>query len=428
MMTPARITGILRKMSHFAKREVLHRSLPHGLVSPRYFLPFQPRRVRIHRRLWLSGLPRMPLAVYLFMEGSLYLRLVLFSAWRFSFRAVRHWGPGIRDREGLGFVTQILRVLSMAIRHAIPPSEIYAFRLYGPDRHARVWDYVFTHEVAAFHRRRDLINGKKGAAARILGDKEHTAEILSRHGIPVVPTLDFLNPGADIDLSHWLKSCPRLFLKPRHGSAGRGCFVVEKGDNGSGFSVFETRAGMVTKRVPKVRLFEFMAREPYLVQPLVPNHPDLAGLCETRDAVTVRIITEAPEEKPIRCYAAMLEIPGPLKDAETGKKLSPDSRFHIILPIDPARGETVAWDAGGLPSATQKTYGEWYKRAENRDIPFWSRMRQNAIASHELFRDIYAVAWDFAITGKGPYLFEGNTGWGTRMPQMVHGGLLRDLH
>ena len=57
-------------------------------------------------------------------------------------------------------------------------------------------------------------------------------------------------------------------------------------------------------------------------------------------------------------------------------------------------------------------------------IPFWSELRKGALASHALFPDVYAIAWDYVVTPDGPLLLEGNTGWATRMPQIFNGGLL----
>ncbi len=212
----------------FVRRHLLNRSLPHGLVSPRYLLPRQAPEVRIHRSLWLKGFPRAPLPLFLVMEAFLYLRWTLFSSWRGTFRAVRRLGPTVRDRDGMGMISQFLRVIRVALACCIPPSETYAFRLYRKGQDKRIWNYVFTHELPAFHRWRDLRNGNRGESGRILGDKQATAEILGQDGIPMVPTLEVIPPGGDFSASVQMTGYPGLFVKPRHGSAGRGCFVVKR--------------------------------------------------------------------------------------------------------------------------------------------------------------------------------------------------------
>ncbi len=193
------------------------------------------------------------------------------------------------------------------------------------------------------------------------------------------------------------------------------------------FSVFETRQGMTTCPATWDRLRESLAQEPYLVQPLMPNHPDLAGLCESDDAVTVRVITEAPAGRSARCYAAVLEIPGPMTERGRQKPLPRGRAFHIILPIDRESGETLPWDAGSIPRRSRSPPLGTYARAENRTVPFWAEMKGHSIAAHEHFRDVYAIAWDYVVTDQGPFLLEGNTGWGTLIPQLIHGGLLAGM-
>ena len=83
MNAPLKRFSLIGRIFDFAKHEFLRRSLPHGLVSPRYLLPFQPLRVRIHRRFRLRALPRIPLFFYLPMEG-----LAVFSLGAFRRLAV----------------------------------------------------------------------------------------------------------------------------------------------------------------------------------------------------------------------------------------------------------------------------------------------------------------------------------------------------
>jgi hypothetical protein len=315
--------------------------------------------------------------------------------------------------------TQFNRILRLALLQCVPPFEAYAFRLYRCGGNSTAWNFVFTHELPAFHRWRDAWHEKTGESVPILGDKLQTSEILSRHGVPVVPVLDRITPGSVFDLSRFTEYL-KMFVKPCYGSAGRGCFVLERDSTDSDFNVCETHAGMAASRSTWGCLQNSLAREPYLVQPLMENHPALAGLCETKDAITVRIITESPTDAPVGCYAAMLEIPGPKHNPANGKELAGKKRFHVILPIDPTSGNTRPLTADIIPPSAE----ELNKKAENVPVPFWTQIRETAAAAHALFPDTYAIAWDYVITHDGPFLLEGNTGWGTRMPQIINGGLL----
>lgn len=364
------------------------------------------------------------------MEMFLWLRWVLFSCWWRTLSSVSQMGPAIHKREGIRISTQFVRVLFISLFHCVPPSEVYAFSLYRSGKQPRVWDYVFSHEQTAFHQWCDGNHGQNGLSLSILGDKYRTAEILNGCGVPMAPVLEIVRPDEEFNPSPWLRKHPRLFLKPNHGTAGRGCFVVERNGHDSGFNVFDTQKGMVTSRSTWSCLRENLSREPYMVQPLLANHPDLAVLGKTEDAITVRIITEAIKGDVVACYAAMLEIPVSLNTFISGKLPKGGHRFHVIVPIDVENGKTMKLDANQLPILALEEYKELYKNTENREVPSWNRLKRSAVNAHSRFRDIYAIAWDYVITTDGPLLLEGNPGWATLMPQIIHGGLLmgmRDL-
>ncbi len=157
------------------------------------------------------------------------------------------------------------------------------------------------------------------------------------------------------------------------------------------------------------------------------NHPALAGLCETEDAITVRIITEMQDSKKVGVYSAVLEVPAPPgRGTGTGRKDRAENRFHVIIPIDPVSGEVRRLPEDNLHSSTMEYYVPVYAKMGRIPIPFWNEIKKSAFASHSLFPDLYAIAWDYVVTPDGLFLLERNTGWGTRMPQIIKGGLLRD--
>ena len=47
---------------------------------------------------------------------------------------------------------------------------------------------------------------------------------------------------------------------------------------------------------------------------------------------------------------------------------------------------------------------------------------KSALIAHGLFPQMFAVAWDIALTELGPVFLEGNTGFGATVPQWVSGG------
>ena len=79
-----------------------------------------------------------------------------------------------------------------------------------------------------------------------------------------------------------------------------------------------------------------------------------------------------------------------------------------------------------LAASVQSRYDALYAHIGNRTIPYWKEIRKSAIDAHHCFPDVYAIAWDYVITPDGPYMLEGNTGWGAATTQMLQSGLLQD--
>jgi len=309
----------------------------------------------------------------------------------------------------------------MALFHCVPPSEVYAFRFYHTDQRAQVWDYVFTHELPAFHRWRNAALDENSESLRLLQDKWSQSELLAKDGIPVVSTLQRVPQGNLFDADRYLDKFSEIVCKPRHGSGARGIFVVSKKNADDALIVYGTRAGVLTVESSWAALRKAFARDDYLIQPFMKNHPVLARLCLTDDVVTIRIITESRANSRIETYCTLLEIPAFKK-----KNDSFAPRGHVILPIDLETGKIMRFPGILLHSNSRENYERVYSGMDQHIIPFWEALCKNSIIAHKRFYDVYAIAWDYVVTPDGPFLLEGNTGWATRMPQIITGGLLRD--
>ena len=401
-----------------ANRYFLCRALPHGVISWRYLLPHQPPKVRIHRQLWLMGRhPRIPLPLYFLIELLLWLRWVTFACWRRSWRAVRRQGADICAREGIGKNTLLIRVLAMSLCHCIPPGEILAFGLYRRTSKQEVWDYVFTNEAPAFHRWRDVRPGESAAALALVQDKSRLADLLAARGIPMAPVLGVIPRGAQFDPAPWLQNAHGLFCKPRHGSGSRDAFVIERREDGETPAIFAVYNGMKAQPASLDSVRKAIDKDDFLVQPVMANHPLFAPLSPTGDALTLRIITEQHPVHGAHCYSATLEIPNMADD---------DSHCHTILPIELSSGLIRPFPGERLPGPAKACHDAALARLADCAVPFWDEITNSAMAAHRQLPDLYAIAWDYVITPTGPYMLEGNGGWGTTMPQILLGGLLRN--
>jgi hypothetical protein len=408
----------VKRLLSFADRYFLCRALPHGMISWRYLLPLQPPKVRIHRQLWLMGRhPRIPLPLYFLIELLLWLRWVTFACWRRSWRAVQRWGAELGERERIGKSTLLIRVLAMSLCHCIPPAEIFAFGLYRGTSKQDVWDYVFTNEVPGFHRWRSAKLGEYSASLALLQDKSGLANLLASRGIPMAPVLGEIPRGAQFDPAPWLQNATRLFCKPRHGSGSRDAFVIESRDKEKEPAIFAVKNGMKAQPSSLDSLQKAIGNDDFLVQPVMGNHPLFAALCPTEDAITLRMITEKHPAHGICCYCATLEIPHQEDDG---------GQCHTILPIELSSGLITPFPAQRLPAPAQSRHDAVFARLADCAVPFWDEISNSAMAAHRQLPELYAIAWDYVITADGPYMLEGNSGWGTTTPQVLHGGVLRN--
>lgn len=412
------LLNVFNQICDFTSRYVLHRALPHGLVSWRYLHPDPPPLIRLHRQLWiLQKPPRMPLAAFFFIEFILWLRWICWAGLRASWRAALAWGKTVNEHENISTASQIIRVLSISLGWCIPPAEIYAFGFFRKPR-TDILQYVFTHELPAFHIWRDEKLSGKSTSRSCLQDKHKTAKLLAGKGIRVVEAAAMISRGAPFDMSACLQKHDKLFCKPRHGSRSLDAFVIARKDGDDQSALFHARNGIKEAPATPQDLQNAMMKDDFLIEPFLENHPSFAALTSAADAVTLRVITENSPQSGMVCYCATVEIPN---DAENGV------HFHIILPINLSSGKLERFPNQHLPSRISLVYESLYERMNGFVIPFWEEIHTNALAAHSAFPDVYAIAWDYIVTAQGPYLLEGNTGWGTRTPQILQGGLIKNM-
>jgi hypothetical protein len=405
------------------QREVWHRRLPHGLISWRYLWPGNDPRLRLHRRLWWQSGARWPRPLWLAVELWLWSRWVLWGAWRSSWRVLRH--PE-RDRNTgeprIGRAKRAFTVLRLALGWCIPPGASSAF---GLDRQPRrALDYVYDHELPAYHLWRSTARAATGettelqAAAALLHDKLALAETLPALRIPVVRTRNTIPKHArPAPLDSLLTGTECHFCKTRGGNQGRGAFAVWRtaaglaGQAFSGESLADTTAVETAWR-------KLCALDDVLLQPCLRNHRLLAPLAEGDAAITVRYISAWRHARPV-CLSAVLEVPAG-QDEKSGRTR------YVILPIEAETGRLHPWPAHRpLPAAARTRSAQLRARVPDPfELPDWHALADASGRAQAQFPAIWAIAWDWVLTPSGPVLLEGNVGWGTAVPQQLHGGLL----
>lgn len=408
-MHPARIARI-------AYRELWQQRLPHGLLSWRYLNSNPAECIRLHRALWWRSGARWPRTAWLLVQAWLWLRWVLCLVWLDAARALARHGRDARELHGIGRTHQFFRLLRLGLGWCIPPASCYHFGVVRAP--ARALGYVYEQELPAFHQWRSGPPGAAEAAHGLLRDKLALAEELDALEIPVVSTLACVAKGAPGDtLSARLPDAGPVFCKSRSGHGGFGAFTA-----------WRTHAGLVGRcldgrPLPDTAAVEdawrgLLRQDDALFQPCLTNHPALAPLAEGDDAITVRYISRWRGAEPA-CLCALLELPAGL-DPESGRTR------YCILPIDTPAGRPRAWPPHAYLSAADRHVAReaLARMDEGLRLPDWPALVAWSHRAQARFPDCWAIAWDWVLTPSGPVLLEGNPGWGTAIPQMIHGGFL----
>lgn len=433
----------LARLARIAQRELLARRLPHGLMSWRYLWPGKDQRILHHRQLWWANGARWPRGLWLLVQLWLWLRWVGWSAWRATWLTLRHQDRVQAAISGLSRPRQAARLLRLALSWCIPPGASVCFGLLADP--ARALDYVYDHELPAYHlwRSAQLLAARPAgteppdsqppAAAR-LQDKLALAEALSALGLPMVPTLALIRQtDAAPSLAQQLMALPsppaRLFCKTRSGNQGRGaftCWRTPSGLVGQGFDGQPLQDSTAVETAWR----RLCALDDVLIQPCLANHPQLADWAGSADpadpsradAITVRCISHWQAGQPA-VLSAVLEVPRGL-DARTSRP------GYSLLPIDPATGELQPWPhPERLPeSARQAQARLWARIGDARMLPDWPALVAFSRRAQQGFPAFWAIAWDWVLTPEGPVLLEGNVGWGTLVPQQLLGGLIAGIN
>ena len=405
-MTPARLARI-------AHRELLQRRLPHGLLSWRYLWPGQDRRVHAHRALWWRAGTGWPRPLWLPLQLALYLRWLCVSGPWLSVRAWRRW----RAEEPARYPPRSLWVLlRLTLGWCIPPHACRQFDLLA--RRNQALDYVYDHELTAYHAARSAPLGRTREQAECLQDKCALTETLARAGIAMAPILRHIpRETPSTPLADLMAEPAPVFCKTRSGNQGRGAFAAWPTEQGWAGKTFSGQRLTDTQAVEAVWQ-ALRALDDALIQPRLDNHPLLARLTDSTEAITVRVITRWRGEE-IDCLQCVLEVPL-AADAEGGP-----TRYGI-LPIDPETGSIQPWpQPERLPQRARAACQRLYSLSrENPVLPDWPLLIDASHRAQACFPGIWAIAWDWVLTPEGPRLLEGNVGWGGAVPQQLGGGWL----
>ncbi len=281
--------------------------------------------------------------------------------------------------------------------------------------------------------------GKLWGNGIILRDKLTFKIICEYHHLPIPRNYGLLkygklNGGLEETLAQIECHQPKkLVLKPVLGQNGVGIQFIEP------------------EQIEAICTNAKMHREVYLIEEAIEQHPELNKI-NPNSVNSIRLITFLRRDGNVELLSGMLKTSAskvPVDnfnlggiavgiDLETGKVKS-DGYAKFYSPdavIDNRKStdqETIQQILDEIKDMQSRYPGKLFKhhpltnfKFEGFQLPYWADVIAAAVKAQQVFYHGKAIAWDIAITAKGPVIIEGNEGWGTSAIQATNGGLLTE--
>ena len=304
-------------------------------------------------------------------------------------------------------VASVWRLLSFTLSYKVNPKNFYMHNLNANWRRRN--DYVFNDEViTVLH---DLYPKICSKDFDDLGDKRQFTQRCSDAGLPAVATLaEFENGVMKVLRGSADFRGKDLFSKFANRYCGQGATAWTYSDER-----YSDGANSFTLERLKRHLCSLSSEFPVILQMRLKPHADLRPI-SGQALSTVRVVTaKRPKHQPEVALAV-------LRMATGATAADNFALGGIAAPIDLQDGSLgVAVDKDSLD------HGRFYSRHPDSDseiagrhIPHWPKVKQLAVAAHQVFETVPSVGWDVAVTDEGPVLLEGNAIWCTELAQISH--------
>lgn len=328
------------------------------------------------------------------------------------------YGKHIKQLCGKGKIAQFFEQWFLSVWYGIQPSEYHAFSLFQTA-------YRNKFDLYCYRFGKNFIADSRAEQERwgAVQDKKLFEQFCLQNKLACVLTLYLAESADDSKLDAILSLAHErpLFLKPKAGLGGYGCFTLRY-------------LGDARFQINNVRLLDidgakaFLARKllssSYLVQPLLVNHPDLHDI-SNGSLCALRIITllKSPEAK-----AKYL-----LGTFQTALEKKRTCNMGLYCSVDRKTGTLGAGFFSWTSYTTAIKHPVGGGHLAGRCLPFWEAAIQLALNAHTALGGPASLGWDVAICADGPVLLEANSGWdpmaiqqafnlplgGTRLPAVL---------
>jgi hypothetical protein len=380
------------------KQRILLRQVPHAVLSWRYLLPRQPGYVRAHQYVFLNAWQGLPRVGWIAIALYSYLLWFLYQSWRQIWRSWHKCSAACARQVKVSRFKQLGHLMYLAFLQTTPPAFYYRYQLYRLPKEQWL-KYVYTHELPHWHLAFSPAISEQSAT--LMSDKHAFAQSMGEQGLPVVDdvVIDARGP-----LQESIVFQRRgLFFKPVRGSQKQGCVGLHY-DDGLDQYRLDLESGPVTQASDILkRLKDLIGATPYLVQPMLANHPQLLAAVPCQHLITFRVVTVMRDDT-CKVISAILEWPLQAHD-------------KVIYPIvlDMATGALLDEP---LPVFQQEQAARERPVLRQTSLPIFKEMAQIVQAAHASFPDIFTIGWDLVWTPTGLKLLEGNINWGVDSHQL----------
>lgn len=311
-----------------------------------------------------------------------------------------------RELPQAGVLNHFKKLLVCAYRHNIAPSEFYLLKLYFERCYRQRQYYATRWQVTT------LINeALPNDESRLLNDKYHLWQLLTRAGIPTVPVLSLVNARrwTGEDWTSLTAARRDLVAKPARLSCGDG---IEFFDT-AGHDQWLNHGKTLSDTEARERIEALSEEHPFMIQARLENHPMLARY-GSKGLATLRIVTGKTRAMtaPV-CLMAVARIPGP------NSRLANFMKRSLACSIDLETGR-LGPGASWTPAAENyHAHPETGAPLAGEVLPFWEESKAACLRAHTLAPTLNTIGWDVVLTSDGPFILEANLRWGGRVLQIA---------
>ena len=333
------------------------------------------------------------------------------------------WSSRLSADRGISRATQMTDILSARRQAGIGISEYYELELFDRQKFPDLRRCIGRRGSARIDK---LLNDDYWRATA--NDKILNYALLAHFGLPIAETVATFNAGhariateqrIDTDQAlHTFFSASQhfpLFVKPVHGSYGKGTFSLQ--------SYEAATRTFLTPNNARVSLDEIIAagRQPQfsglLIQRTLKPHPTVLETVGPSTSCVRVILVRDGNEAFIQCAFWKIARAHNITD-----NFSYGRHGNLLGNVDVDTGEVRRVIDGLWPEGTDTTaHPDTGRPLSGLTLPDWQHAKEMLIEASHVFSGLSLQNWDVAFCEQGPILLELNTEPDLQVPQMLAG-------